>query len=80
MGIPDNRERRPIPRRKPDGTERDKSRVWRQILDHLWREGKTKDVIARALHLPIDEIEKLTFGLAAEPVRPVTGQGLRVIK
>ena len=65
---------------EPDGTERDKSRVWKQVLDHLWREGKTKETIARALHLPLDEIEKLTFGLAAEPVRPAKGQGLWVVK
>lgn len=65
---------------EPDGTNRDKSRVWRQVLDHLWREGKTKETIAWALHLPLDEIEKLTFGLAAEPVRPERGQSLRVVK
>ena len=65
---------------EPDGTERDKSRVWKQVLDHLWREGKTKETIAKALYLPLDEIEKLTFGLAAEPVRPTKGQGLRVVK
>ena len=65
---------------EPDGTDRDKSRVWKQVLDHLWREGKTKDTIARALNLPLDEIEKLTFGLAAEPIRPQRGGQLRVVK
>lgn len=65
---------------EPDGTERDKSRVWKQVLDYLWQEGKTKDTIARALNLPLDEIEKLTFGLAAEPIRPQRGGQLRVVK
>ena len=65
---------------EPDGTDRDKSRVWKQVFDHLWREGKTKETIAKALHLPLDEIEKLTFGLAAEPIRPAKGQNLRIVK
>ena len=65
---------------EPDGTDRDKSRVWKQVLDHLWREGKTKENIARSLHLPLDEIENLTFGLAAEPVRPARGHDLRLVK
>ena len=65
---------------EPDGTVRDKSRVWKQVLDHLWGEGKTKKTIANALHLPLDELERLTFGLAADPVRPERGEPLRVIK
>lgn len=65
---------------EPDGTNRDRSRVWKQVLDHLWREGKTKNSIARALNLPLDEIEKLTFGLAAEPIQPQRGGRLRVVK
>lgn len=27
---------------EPDGTVRDKARVWKQVFDHLWHEGKTK--------------------------------------
>ena len=65
---------------EPDGTERDKSRVWKQVLDQLWQEGRTKDTIAYALHLPLDEIEKLTFGLVADPIQPKKGHQLQIVK
>jgi Zn-dependent peptidase ImmA (M78 family)/DNA-binding XRE family transcriptional regulator len=65
---------------EPDGTVRDKSRVWNQILNHLWSEGKTKKTIADALHLPLNEFDRLTFGLVADPVRPERREPLRVVK
>ena len=65
---------------EPDGIDREKSRIWKQVLDFLWAEGKTKETIAQVLYLPVDEIEKLTFGLTAEPVQPIRGQGLRVVE
>ncbi|MEE7449441.1 XRE family transcriptional regulator [Methylobacterium radiotolerans] len=43
---------------------REKSTVWQKVFDALWQERVTKQSIAEALNLPVQEIENLVFGLA----------------
>ena len=65
---------------EPNGIPREKSRIWKLVLEDLWREGKTKNAIAHDIDLPPDEIEKLTYGLTADPVRPKKRNSLHVIR
>jgi Zn-dependent peptidase ImmA (M78 family)/DNA-binding XRE family transcriptional regulator len=61
---------------EPGGIGRETSRVWQKILTHLWSERRTKDDIAAALHIPIDELEGLIWGLTGGPIiRPDVGRG-----
>jgi len=53
---------------EPDGIKRETSRVWQKILAQLWAERKTKNDIARELHIPIDEMEGLIWGLTGGPI------------
>lgn len=56
---------------EPGGIDRETSRVWQKVLAQLWRERKTKNQIADALHIPLDELEGLIWGLTGSPmVRP----------
>jgi Zn-dependent peptidase ImmA (M78 family)/DNA-binding XRE family transcriptional regulator len=63
-------------RAEPFGIAREHSVVWQKVLTALWNERTTKSDIARALHIPAEEIENLLFGLAGEtgeplaPIRP----------
>jgi Zn-dependent peptidase ImmA (M78 family)/DNA-binding XRE family transcriptional regulator len=53
---------------EPFGIAREQSVVWQKVLTALWRERITKKEIAEALHVPVQEIENLVFGLAnSEP-------------
>jgi Zn-dependent peptidase ImmA (M78 family)/DNA-binding XRE family transcriptional regulator len=49
---------------EPFGIAREQSVVWQKVLTALWRERVTKKEIAEALHVPVQEIENLVFGLA----------------
>jgi Zn-dependent peptidase ImmA (M78 family)/DNA-binding XRE family transcriptional regulator len=49
---------------EPGGVERETSRIWQKVLSQLWAERKTKNDIAAALHIPLDELEGLIWGLA----------------
>jgi Zn-dependent peptidase ImmA (M78 family)/DNA-binding XRE family transcriptional regulator len=55
---------------EPGGISRETSRVWSKVLTQLWGERKTKQDIANDLHIPMDELEGLIWGLAGQPVRP----------
>lgn len=55
---------------EPDGIERENSRVWQKILAQLWSERKTKNHIAAMLHLPLDELEALVWGLTGQNAPP----------
>jgi Zn-dependent peptidase ImmA (M78 family)/transcriptional regulator with XRE-family HTH domain len=55
---------------EPGGIERETSRVWQKVLTQLWAERKTKSDIADRLHIPLDELEGLIWGLAGTTVRP----------
>jgi Zn-dependent peptidase ImmA (M78 family)/DNA-binding XRE family transcriptional regulator len=55
---------------EPVGVEREESRVWKKILSQLWAERRTKSDIAKALHVPLDELEALVWGLTGKNLRP----------
>jgi Zn-dependent peptidase ImmA (M78 family) len=68
---------------EPGGIERETSRVWQKVLAQLWAERKTKDRIAEALHIPLDEFETLIWGVAGaateKPPRIDVRQAIRVV-
>ena len=67
---------------EPDGIARETSSVWRKVLSQLWSEKTTKNEIAAALNLPMDELENLIWGLAgqvAKPEKTAAGQHLRLV-
>jgi Zn-dependent peptidase ImmA (M78 family) len=68
---------------EPFSIAREQSVIWQKVLTALWRERITKKEIAEALHLPVEEIENLLFGLANMLSREgpeVKGQGgLRLV-
>jgi Zn-dependent peptidase ImmA (M78 family)/transcriptional regulator with XRE-family HTH domain len=49
---------------EPGGIERETSIVWKKVLAQLWHERTSKNEIARSLHIPLDELEGLVWGLA----------------
>lgn len=51
---------------EPFGIAREQSVVWQKVLTALWKERMTKEDIARALHVPPQEVENLLFGLASD--------------
>lgn len=55
---------------EPHGIERETSRVWQKILTQLWTERRTKSDIANDLHIPLDELEGLIWGLTGPTARP----------
>jgi Zn-dependent peptidase ImmA (M78 family)/DNA-binding XRE family transcriptional regulator len=58
-------------RSEPFGIPREHSVVWQKVLTALWNERTTKSDIARALHIPAEEIENLLFGLAGDTGEPL---------
>lgn len=60
---------------EPVGIDRETSTVWRKVLGQLWSEKTTKNDIAAALHLPLDELEGLIWDLAGVGQRPSEGSG-----
>lgn len=55
---------------EPVGVEREISRVWQKVLGQMWAERRTKDDIAKALYIPLDELEGLIWGLTGSTMRP----------
>lgn len=60
---------------EPAGVEREESRIWKKILGQLWAERRTKSDIAKALHVPLDELEALVWGLTGPNLRPERAVG-----
>lgn len=52
---------------EPEGRAREKSVLLRMIFEALWKDGLTRDNIAKDLHLPSDEIEALVGELVVQP-------------
>lgn len=44
---------------EPEGRTREKSVLWRMIFEELWKDGMSRDSLAKELHLPPDEVESL---------------------
>jgi Zn-dependent peptidase ImmA (M78 family)/DNA-binding XRE family transcriptional regulator len=68
---------------EPGGIERETSRVWQKVLRQLWAERRTKNDIASALHVPLDELEGLIWGLTGgaiiRPERQAARSTLRAV-
>jgi Zn-dependent peptidase ImmA (M78 family)/transcriptional regulator with XRE-family HTH domain len=62
---------------EPGGIERETSRVWQKVLTQLWNERRTKNEIADALHIPLDELEGLIWGLTGGPMTRPEGEAVR---
>jgi Zn-dependent peptidase ImmA (M78 family)/transcriptional regulator with XRE-family HTH domain len=48
---------------EPEGVAHEKSLVLEKVFAALRKDGVTKSAVARDLHIPVDEINELTFGL-----------------
>ncbi len=66
---------------EPEGMPKEKSHVWKTILQELWRDGKTISSIGADLRIPPAEVGALLFGLTAQdqPIEKRQG-GLRVVR
>jgi Zn-dependent peptidase ImmA (M78 family)/DNA-binding XRE family transcriptional regulator len=60
---------------EPDGTAREQSHVWQQIIDDLRQSGITKTDVANETGVPTAELEALLFGLAN--MLTIEGEGAR---
>lgn len=58
---------------EPDGIDREISHIWQNVFSNLRIDKITKNNIAGELNIPVEEIEKLVFGLAT--MISVDGQG-----
>lgn len=67
--------------KEPEGRARERSVLWRMVFEALWKDGLTRESIAKALFLPADEIEALVGALIVEfPLQPLRERpSLRVI-
>lgn len=50
-------------KKEPQGIERETSILWTKVLQSLWSEHTTQADIAKALHVPVDEVSSLLFGV-----------------
>jgi Zn-dependent peptidase ImmA (M78 family)/DNA-binding XRE family transcriptional regulator len=65
---------------EPEGMPKEKSHVWKTILQELWRDGKTVGYIGDDLRIPASEVGALLFGLTAqEPPTEKRQGGLKVV-
>ena len=51
---------------EPKARAREKSVLWHMVFEELWKDGITRDTIAKELKLPPDEIESLVGQLVAD--------------
>lgn len=67
--------------REINGIEREYSDIWKKLLQEMWRDGLSKERIARELHVPQYEIDNLVFGLTPIVHAPEPGRrSLHVVK
>lgn len=52
--------------KEPLGAPREKSVLWRMVFEELWKEGATRETIAKTLHVPAQEIESLIGQLVTD--------------
>jgi Zn-dependent peptidase ImmA (M78 family)/DNA-binding XRE family transcriptional regulator len=60
---------------EPRGIERETSIVWKKVFMQLWSERVSKNEIANALRIPLDELEGLVWGLAGPTHVPPRAHG-----
>jgi len=56
---------------EPEGSERERSRLWEKLFAALRQEGKGKGWLAHELSLPTSEISELLFGLVTSSVEGI---------
>lgn len=61
--------RRGFRKSEPGGVDRQTSKIWNQVITHLWKNKMTFEDIARQLCLPPDEVQALIMGLLT-PKKP----------
>jgi Zn-dependent peptidase ImmA (M78 family) len=68
---------------EPEGMPQEYSHVWKTVLSELWKDGVSRNKIAADLHVPLEEIDNLVFGLTAStdaPQRIESKNHLRIVK
>ena len=61
---------------EPEGLSRESSTAFSKIFQMLWKDGDSKNHVARDIGIPLDELESLVFGLVEERrPRPQSGVG-----
>jgi Zn-dependent peptidase ImmA (M78 family) len=48
---------------EPEPIPRERSALWKMVLEELWKDRYTKESIAAQLQLPLDEIDSLLQGV-----------------
>ncbi|MBN4050486.1 XRE family transcriptional regulator [Gammaproteobacteria bacterium AH-315-M22] len=48
---------------EPNELKREYSVVWEKVFRELWKDGVTRNDLAKELSIPVDEVESLVFGL-----------------
>lgn len=54
---------------EPGGIDRETSQVWAKVFDTLNTEGTSRGDVARALSIPLEDLNALIFGLVTAPPR-----------
>lgn len=69
-------------RSEPEGLPSERSSVWHTVLTELWKDGVSREAIARDLRVPEDEIDNLIFGLVGDggPRTVTSERSLRLVK
>lgn len=52
--------------KEPEAIPRERSILWRKVLEELWKDRYTKETIASHLSLPLDEVDSLLQGVLGE--------------
>lgn len=55
--------------KEPESIPREKSILWKKVLEELWKDRYTKETIASQLCLPLDEVDSLLQGVLGERVQ-----------
>jgi len=63
---------------EPDRMVHERSSLWQMVLTDLWKDGVSKEHIAKELSIPASEIEAILFGLTGDTARPVLEDGPRL--
>ena len=62
---------------EPNEMPREESIVWRTVLNDLWSSKISKNHIATELHIPVEELENLIFGLVLSKSKGAAPSGER---
>lgn len=68
---------------EPQAIETERSSIWQMVLIELWKDGISRNHIAKQLDLPFSEVENLLFGLTGDVKPPERSAGrteLRAVK